>query len=60
MANPNAEPVLKSCGIPPDIVDQAKQVGMDLEELGRLCVTHTVDAVRDFLSWATNKLPHKS
>lgn len=52
------EHVLKTFGVPADVVDAAKQVGMDLETLGKLCVNHTVQAVRDFLSWAQGKLPH--
>lgn len=44
-------------GIPQDIIDAAKQVGMDLDTLAKLCVKHSVTAVKDFLSWLTSKLP---
>ena len=48
---------LKSFGVPQDVIDAAKQVGMDTETLGKLLVAHTVAAVKDFLSWAKSKLP---
>lgn len=54
------EKVLTSISVPADVVDAAKKVGMDLEDLGRLCVSHTVDAARDFLNWALGKLPAKN
>ena len=48
---------LQALGIPQDVIDQAKQVGMDLQTLAQLCVAHTVNAARDFLSWVQGKLP---
>jgi len=51
---------LVKCGVPQDVVDAAKQVGMDMETLGKLVVAHTVSAVNDFLSWAKSKLPHST
>lgn len=44
-------------GVPQDVIDAAKHVGMDAEILGKLVVTHTVAAARDFLSWLKQKLP---
>jgi hypothetical protein len=48
---------LTSFNIPQDVVDAAKQVEMDAETLVKLCVSHSVDAARDFLAWAASKLP---
>lgn len=45
--------------IPQDIIDQAEQCGMDLEVLAKLCVDHTIQAARDWLSWIGSKLPQK-
>jgi hypothetical protein len=48
---------LKQFGVPQDVIDAAKQVGMDAEALGKLVVLHSVEAARDFLSWLQRKLP---
>jgi hypothetical protein len=48
---------LASLNIPQDVIDAAEQVKMDAETLVKLCVQHSVDAARDFLSWAASKLP---
>lgn len=45
------------CGIPQDIIDQANKIGMDLEDLMRLCVQHTIDSARSWLGWCCSKLP---
>jgi hypothetical protein len=47
---------LTSLGIPQDILDQAHKVGMDAEELVKLCVAHTTDAARSWLRWLEKKL----
>lgn len=48
---------LVSMGIPEDVIAAAEQVDMDLQALARLCVAHSVQAARDFLSWLQGKLP---
>ncbi len=47
---------LKSC-VPPDVIDAAKQVGMDAETLAKLVITHTIAAARSWLDWLKAKLP---
>lgn len=49
----------KRCGIPQDIIDQAKKVGVDAETLVQMCVCHTVEAARSWLTWIASKLPQK-
>ena len=46
-----------AAGIPKDVIDAADKVKMDLKDLLKLCVKHTVDAARDFLAWLQGKLP---
>ncbi len=48
---------LTAFAIPQDVIDAATVVGMDAETLVKLCVSHTIDAARDFLSWMSDKLP---
>jgi hypothetical protein len=48
---------LTAFNIPQDVVDAAAKVEMDAETLVKLCVQHSVDAVRDMLSWFQTKLP---
>ena len=54
--NPMTHDDLKKC-VPQDVIDAAKQVGMDAETLAKLVVTHTVEAARSWLSWLKSKLP---
>lgn len=46
---------LKKFGVPADIIDAAKEVGMDVETLGKLVIKHSVTAVEDFLTWLKAK-----
>jgi hypothetical protein len=46
-------------GIPQDLIDAAEQVGMDMESLVKLCVSHTTDAARSWLAWLRSKLGGK-
>lgn len=48
---------LAALNIPQDIVDQAQKVGMEAEELVKLCIKHTTDAARDWLNYLVGKLP---
>lgn len=36
--------------IPQDIIDAALKIGVDMEDLVKLCVDHTVEAARAWLS----------
>lgn len=59
MAEKKSTQVQASSIIPQDVIDQAEQCGMDLEVLAKLCVEHTVEAARGWLSWISSKLPQK-
>lgn len=48
---------LTSFGIPQDIIDMAQQLKLDATTLLKLCVSHSVEAARDWLQALTDKLP---
>jgi hypothetical protein len=51
---------LTAFNIPQDVVDAAQKVEIDAETLVKLCVSHSVDAARDWLNWLAGKLPSNS
>lgn len=50
---------LHHLGIPQDVIDAAEQVGLDAVSLVKLCIAHSVQAARDFLTGLAGKLPAK-
>ena len=51
----NTEEIAKKA-IPQDIIDKAKQVGLDMEDLLKACVDHSKEAARTWLEMWIKKL----
>lgn len=48
---------LAKLAIPQDVIDAANKLGVDAENLVKLCVEHTVEAARGWLTYLAGKLP---